>query len=390
MSTDVSSSSVIILDTGAGLTKVGYAGDETPKVVMPSLSGEILRKSSSSQNTSGNNNNIKRIYGSDVIESMPYVQSHQSVLSPTSHVTDWDDIERFWRYALESALEVDDMSLHPVVVTEAPLASKNHREKLTQLLFEEFKVPGVFVANQAIMSMYAVGRISGVVVDIGHHTSHVVPIVEGYAYGYATERMNIAGKKITQLLERAILEHVPVKNKIFPHTLTDIKEQSCFVALEHEKRAMNERANEGSMANYSKKYNLPDGQCITLDDRLRSHPTEVLFEPSLFGYEIQGIHEQIINCIQRVDSIHRKDLYSNIILSGGTTVLPGFVRRLDVELSAVAPQTALIEVIAQNERVYGSWIGSSILATLSTFQQLLVKKDEYNAWGPSAIHRKCY
>ena len=86
----------------------------------------------------------------------------------------------------------------------------------------------------------------------------------------------------------------------------------------------------------------------------------------------------------------RKDLYANIVLSGGTTMFEGFAERLDKEITALAPPTMRVKIVAPPERKYAVWVGGSILASFSTFPQMVITKDEYNESGPSIVHRKCF
>jgi actin, other eukaryote len=97
---------------------------------------------------------------------------------------------------------------------------------------------------------------------------------------------------------------------------------------------------------------------------------EVLFQASLIGMEAGGIHEMTYNSIMKCDVDIRKDLYSNIVLSGGTTMFPGIADRMSKEITALAPSSMKIKVVAPPERKYSVWIGGSILASLSTFQQV--------------------
>jgi len=116
----------------------------------------------------------------------------------------------------------------------------------------------------------------------------------------------------------------------------------------------------------------------------------VLFKPSLIGLEQEGIDKTTYNSIMKCDVDIRKDLYGNIVLSGGSTMFGGIADRLQKEVTALAPPTMKIKVVAPPERKYSVWIGGSILSSLSTFQAMWISKQEYDESGPSIVHRKCF
>ena len=138
-----------------------------------------------------------------------------------------------------------------------------------------------------------------------------------------------------------------------------------------------------------KSYELPDGQVITIGNE-RFRCPEALFQPSFLGMETAGVHETTYNSIMKCDVDIRKDLYANVVLSGGTTMYAGIADRMSKEITALAPASMKVKIIAPPERKYSVWIGGSILASLSTFQTMWITKQEYDEAGPQIIHRKCF
>jgi len=148
-------------------------------------------------------------------------------------------------------------------------------------------------------------------------------------------------------------------------------------------------ASAASSSELEKSYELPDGNVITVGNE-RFRCPEVLFQPSFIGKEASGVDQTMFQTIMKCDVDIRKDLYANIVMSGGTTMYEGLADRLTKEMVALAPSTMEIKVVAPPERKYSVWIGGSILASLSTFQQMWISKEEYDESGPSIVHRKCF
>merc|ERR1711964_168304 len=133
---------------------------------------------------------------------------------------------------------------------------------------------------------------------------------------------------------------------------------------------------------------LPDGNVITIGNE-RFRCGEVLFDPSFIGAEQEGIDKLTFASIMKCDVDIRKDLYSNVVLSGGTTMISGIENRVSKEMNALAPRSMTVKIVAPPERKYSVWIGGSILGSLSTFEDMWVTKEEYDESGPSIVHRKC-
>lgn len=367
--------SVLIIDNGSCMTKVGFSGDDAPRAVFPTVVGHPKIKSSFTCS--------KDYYVGDEADAMQGILNMKYMLE-RGYVTDWEDMERIWYHTFYNELRVAPEQ-HPVLLAQTSFSSKACREKATQIMFETFKIPSFYLANQAVLALNACGKDTGIVVNSGDRITEIVPVYEGVVIPHAIKTMNFAGQRVTNHLSKILMER--------GHSLTtnserlivkDIKEKMCYVALDFDQ----EMSIAASSTNFDRSYVLPEGNPISIGNQLFRAP-EILFRPAFPDDESQGLHETIYDSIMSCDASIRRHLFENCVLAGGNTMFPGLAERIHKELYSLGPTTFKVKVIAPPERKYSVWIGGSILSSLSKFPDVCIRKEEYEETGPNIIHRKC-
>lgn len=392
----------IVIDNGSGNLKAGFAGEDKPRTYASSIIGRPKYQKIMTGSLIGEADDEE--VNDTFIGNL--AQQNRGLLKltyPIEHgiVNNWEDMERLWNHTYNQDLKTNAED-HPLLITEAPLNPRTNRDKMCQVLFEQFNIPCVYISIQAVLSLYALGRTTGVVLDSGDGVSHIVPVYEGFALPTLVKRMDIAGRDVTEQLGFNLrrMTGVNLGSSSEFEIVREIKEKLCFVLKEplRDEKLYSSFSN----ADLFSSYKLPDGHEIQVGvEKFRS--PEILFNPQLIGSESPGIHELTSLAIAKTDLDLRPILYQNIILSGGNTLLNNFGDRLLTELKNQQTQTSggiwsksnegyntkmKVKIYAPPERKYSTWIGGSILAGLSTFKKMWVTREEYME-DPGVVHVRC-
>lgn len=266
-------------------------------------------------------------------------------------------------------------------MTEATLVAKSDREKVAEAMFESLNAHSIFLADQSILSLYATGRMDGVVLQIGHGITQVVPSHKGNPVPNTSLSSNLAGQTLDQYMAKLLEEQgiAGLSNEV----ARDIKEKLGYVALSFD-------TEEQQWESVKKVYKLPDGKEVFVG-RPRFACPEALFQPSFAGHPSAGVHSLLHESVSKVIAATGQDaatFYKNIVVAGGTSLFPGMVERLNKEVLALAPAGAPVKITAASGGA-SSFIGGSILSCLPTMASLWVTKQMYLESGPSIIHEKC-
>jgi len=319
----------IVCDNGTGFVKVGFAKDNFPRHIFPSMIGRPLMRY---EEDFDEDVELKDVMVGDECA------KHRSKLDcsyPIENgiVKDWDGIKHIWDYTFEERLKVNPAD-HKILLTEPPMNPKKNREQMLEFMFETYNFPAAHVCLQAMLVLYAQGLYHGVVVDSGDGVTHVVPVFDGVTPQNLIKRLNIAGRHITSHLIKLLQIRGYAFNRSADFdTVRQIKEKFCYVGydLDVEKRLALETTSLIS------KYTLPDGKTVIKMDYERYEAPEILFQPSLSGEcEDMGVHKMLYNMIQKEAAIDmRTQLYAHIVLSGGSTMYPGLPSRLHKEMRSL-------------------------------------------------------
>ena len=359
----------IIIDQGTNI-RVGYEEESEPKSIFSSIVGRPKTFYSE----------YKDYYIGKFAEEKESVLKLESPFTK-GEITDFDSLVRVYEFMYADELKTSPEE-HPVLITSSTTISDINQERLACIMIESFAVPSIYIANKAELIMLSAGYSSGCVFDSGATMTEIVPVLEGKAIKDKVEFFQLGGNDINEYLEKVLSTyHVPLATRNEKKIAEQIKKEMCYVALNYEEEAKNAKENE---------YVLPNGDKIQLKSSIYAG-SEAMFNPSFVGKGEKGIAKRCWDVISKFEGIEEKQsLFSNIVFSGGNTMMKGFYERFTKDIKEIAPAEMKdsLKVLAMPHRDDHAWIGGSIFASISSYKKKFITKEEYNEFGAQYILEK--
>ncbi|KAF2176359.1 Actin/actin-like protein [Zopfia rhizophila CBS 207.26] len=444
--------SAIVLDPGYNTTRAGFAGEDVPKSVVPTFYGQINSDArpqyyfgeNAIHNPKGNLQ-IKNPWGSDGIVEDWETATKVWEYAITSRLTGpkaGDPVKNGLNDANGGAMDVDMEALDnrekpledsPLLMTEPGWNSTKAREKYIEIAMEEWGTPAFYLQKTGVLAAFASGKASGIIIDVGASTTSVTPVLDGMVLKKGVQKSPLAGNFVSNQI-RLIFKQSQPEIPLTPHYMVasktqvdagapaqatyktfDVPPADSFRQHEEERvltefkesvvevwpgpgRFSNGTNEEIAKAQPGRPFEMPDGwnQVFGVE---RYKAAEALFDAGAAIHDAdnprpkddQTIPHLIKAAVQQVDADQRPLLLSNIVVTGGSTLLYKFNDRLNYEINALYPSTRnkLIAPGPVVERKYAAWIGGSILASLGSFHQLWISRKEYEEHGANIVEKRC-
>lgn len=364
---------VVIADVGSLYTKAGVGGERLPRLVIPTVLGERRPDLLSPFVT------IPDVaIGDQALSKRRFMRLHWPV--ERGHVRDWSAWAKF------ISLTLRRMRVSPeecvVVIPFPPLTPDAERLKAAEILIEQVGVAGIFFPLSPLLTLYASRKDTALVIESGDGITTVTPIVDGVPILEAAQRLNLAGRDVTEALLRMLQQRGLMLGAESLDLVRRIKEEHCYVALEPEKERDKALKVPRLVASEA---TLPDGTKVTLTYE-RFEAPEVLFTPGKFAVVERGIHEAAYLAVSKCDESYWPLLLSNVILSGGNVQLRNLALRLKAELVKMFPDYAdKVSVTLAEQPMFADFLGASILSRIESFMKWVLTRDKWRTEGPEAV-----
>jgi actin beta/gamma 1 len=376
----------LIIDTGSGFTNAGLSIEDYECITEPTVIGRGL---------GDDKGNLS--YGLDALRRKEYLELSHPLQD--QRVQSLEDLEKFYDYLYSKKLKMKPNAfslLNSYSFDETFVMKK----KTIELFFEKFQVPSYFGINSVLLSLYGYGAKNALVVETGYQSSRAAVVKDGALLPYTLKSIPIGGELITNRVMKMLKEEMPKQtvNEMIPaksakelksitwNNARRIKEKLCFLANDYQ-----EAVTEFSKTDKHKKaFDLPDGSTVQINSESFEAP-EVLFQPALEGHYCPGLHELVASSLSEVRYDKRSVYTQAVCVSGGCADMGNFKTRFEEELKRVLPTSQNVEILeSENKRQLVSWVGGTLVAALTTFQNQWVDRDYYLEVGDSMVFRKCF
>lgn len=389
------SQDAIIIDNGSYSCKAGFAEDDMPRVEIPTVVGKPNSKDIDSKEEDESINQLDIFVGEEANNKGGILELDYPIKK--GRITNFDNMKKIWNHIFYNELPAD-VKLQPVIVSESPFATHKEKYTMAQILFEELNVESLYITNTSTLSLYANGRTTGIVVDIGYEMTSCVPIYEGFVLNHAITKMEMGGKDLTDYLCSLVNSKIKEEEKKFRNKneismINSFKEKVCVVAEDYdsEHKSLTDKGTE-----YPYKFPESHNRSIKYNYEMYKCP-EMLFQPNIHNInncnsqDSSGVHELCFRSINRCNADIIRDLYLNTVLCGGSTLFMKIQHRFNKELQSLAPTGKHVNIIAPPERKFSAWLGGSILASLSNFRNtMFITRKDFLDNGEEHIYNKFY
>jgi len=366
----------LVIDNGTGYVKCGFAADESPIAMFPTVIGRPKFRSAMPMPGMGPvtyvGDEAKRKKG---ILTLQYPVDHGMIV-------DFNNMEAIWQHTFMNEMRIDPTE-HPILLVEPVQTPAENSERCAEIMFEKFQFPGFYVSSQTALAMYSAGKTTGIVLDCGDGVCHCVPIVNGVPIKYAASRLEVAGRDVTTYITKLLAEDGIFLNSTSSERdiANDLKEKLCYVALDYESELRRQRSEIRAA------YTMPDGN-VSYATKARFMAPEILFNPSLVGKDTSGVSKMIIDCLEQVEEGQKAALVSNILLVGGSSQYQGFAERMSVELERLLPHSLHAHVtVPQHSQIFAWHGGAQLGADHAAFCDMCISKAQYDELGVSSLDR---
>ncbi|KAJ6248342.1 actin-7-related [Anaeramoeba flamelloides] len=353
----INSRKQLFFDLGSSTIKVGFCGEDAPRAFFPTIVGSpkfvpLIVGVGQRDKFIGDEAQVRR--GS--LKLNKPIQRGIPV--------HWGYYEKLLHHTYYNELKVTPQE-HLSYFSIHPRFPKKELGKINELLFENFEIKNSMFCLDNYLNLLTTGQQTGLMVSIGGEVTSIAPFYNSNIIESGIRKVNFGGRDVTNYLNKLIsMSQYQATTESEFEIIRDIKEKSCFVSLNY----LDDLQLSNSSTKLEFKYENPDVNKITLNKE-RFQASELLFQPSLDNLQIKPIHELIVESIMSCPIDFQKELFSNIYIFGGSTLLKNFTARLGTEIKKIIPKKIKIKLNAPLERKFSTWIGGSL------FGDLLAKKN---------------